>query len=326
MKIGMMSFAHMHAYSYADILMEQADAFLSAIYDDDAGRGEEAACKYGVPFYSEIDRFLSHNFDAVIICSENSKHKDMVLKAAAARKHILCEKPIATNLEDAKEMIEACEKHGVILQIAFPVRFSEPIQSFKEMIDRGEIGDILAMRTTNRGQNPGGWFIEPDVAGGGAVLDHTVHMVDIMRWYLGKEIKEIYAEIGNYFMDEQIDDAGLLTIEFENGTIASHDTSWSRFSNFPAWGDATIEIIGTKMTVKADAFGERILLHKNEDKSLEYLFAGKNMDEGLILDFIDCVKNGRKPSITGFDGLKATEAALAAYESAKTGMPVRLDN
>lgn len=324
MKIGMMSFAHMHAYSYANHLKNMRGVTIAAIFDDDVKRGEAASVKYESTYFSNMDAFLAEDVDAVIICSENNRHKEMVLRAANAKKHILCEKPIATNKEDALEMIAACERNGVILQIAFPVRFSEPIQKCKEMINSGEIGKIIAMRTTNRGQNPGGWFIDPEAAGGGAVLDHTVHMVDVMRWYLGKEIKEIYATIDNYFMDENIDDAGLLTIEFEDGTIASHDTSWSRFSNFPAWGDASIEIIGTKKTVKTDAFGEKIMLHKNDHKSLEYIFAGKDMDAGLIEDFIDCVQNNREPSITGYDGLKAMEAALAAYESAALRKPITL--
>src|SRR5690625_7873654 len=79
-------------------------------------------------------------------------------------------------------MIDVCEKENVILQIAYPVRFSQPMRELKEKIDQGDFGEILAFRTTNRGQNPGGWFIEKDKSGGGAVLDHTVHMVDIMRW------------------------------------------------------------------------------------------------------------------------------------------------
>src|SRR5690625_7408004 len=110
-----------------------------------------------------------------------------------SKKHILCEKPIATNVADAKDMIQVCEDEGVKLQIAYPVRFSGPIAELKAMIDNGELGDIVAFRTTNRGQNPGGWFVDEEQSGGGAVLDHTVHMADIMSWYLNEEVTE---EIG----------------------------------------------------------------------------------------------------------------------------------
>src|SRR5690606_16273520 len=324
MKIGMMSFAHMHAYSYADSLMKLDNVELVGIFDDDLTRGKEVAEKYQTAYYDSQDAFLALDMDAVIICSENIRHKEMVLNAAKAGKHILCEKPIATNLADAQEMIDVCEDNGVILQIAFPVRFSTPIQQLKELIDQGELGEIVAFRTTNRGQNPGGWFIEEDLSGGGAVLDHTVHMVDIMRWYLGHEITEVRAIVDSYFHGVDIDDAGLLTLEFENGVIASHDASWSRFNEYPTWGDVTIEVVGTKQTVKVDALKEHFRLFTSGQKSLSNVFYGNDMDFGLIRDFVDCVEKRREPSITGMDGLKALEVALAAYESSKKKAKVSL--
>ncbi|WP_042146683.1 Gfo/Idh/MocA family protein [Paucisalibacillus sp. EB02] len=324
MKIGMMSFAHMHAYSYADSLMKLGNIELVGIFDDDVTRGKEVANKYQTTHYESQDAFLAIDMDAVIICSENVRHKEMVLNAANAGKHILCEKPIATNLADAQDMIDVCEENGVILQIAFPVRFSAPIKRLKELIDQGELGDIIAFRTTNRGQNPGGWFIEKDQSGGGAVLDHTVHMVDIMRWYLGKEITEVGAIVDSYFHEVDIDDAGLLTLEFENGVIASHDASWSRFSEYPTWGDVTIEVVGTKQTVKVDAFKEHFRLFTSGQKSLSNVFYGNDMDFGLIQDFVNCVEKRRGPSITGYDGLKALEVALAAYESSERKAKVKL--
>ena len=324
MKIGMMSFAHMHAYSYADNLKKIAGAEIAGIFDDDLERGRSVAEQYGTKHYADQDAFLQLEMDAVIICSENNRHKEMVVNAANAKKHILCEKPIATTIEDAEEMIQVCEENGVTLQIAFPVRFSSPIARLKRMIEDGELGEILAFRSTNRGQNPGGWFIDKSLSGGGAVLDHTVHMIDIMRWYTGKEVVKVDALADSYFHDIDIDDAGLMTIVFEGGIIASHDASWSRFSKYPTWGDVTIEVIGTKQTVKVDAFKEHIRYFSDTEKSLNNLFFGNDMDLGLIRDFVDCIESGREPSITGRDGLKALEVALAAYKSNETNQSVRL--
>lgn len=324
MKIGMMSFAHMHAHSYANSLQNLPNVELVGIFDDEVERGKEVAATYGTKHYADQAEFLAQEMDAVIICSENNRHKEMVLNAAKAKKHILCEKPIATNIEDAKEMIQVCEDEEVTLQIAYPVRFSSPIQELKAMIDAGDLGEIIAFRTTNRGQNPGGWFIDEEQSGGGAVLDHTVHMADIMRWYLGEEITSVEAIVDSYFHDVEIDDAGILTFEFENGVIASHDASWSRFDEYPTWGDATIEVIGTKQTVTADAFGEYFRVFGTGSKSLEHVMYGNNMDFGLVQDFVDCIEKGRKPSITGYDGLKTLEISLAAYESSKQQKKVNL--
>lgn len=315
MKIGVMSFAHMHAYSYTESLQRLDDVEIVGIFDDDTERGNEMAKVFDLNYYNDREEFLNLDMDAVIICSENNRHKEMVIAAAKAKKHILCEKPIATNVEDAKEMIQICEENEVILQIAFPVRYSSNMMALKKSIDMGELGDIVAFRTTNRGQNPGGWFIDNSISGGGAVLDHTVHMLDIMRWLINDEVKTVTAVVDSFFHNIETDDAGLLTVTFENGVIASHDTSWSKFKQFPTWGDATIEVIGTKGTVFVDAYGDHLKTFKNDEKALQHLNFGTNMDYELIKDFVNCVKENRQPFITGYDGLKAMEVGLAAYES-----------
>ena len=122
-------------------------------------------------------------------------------------------------MEDAQAMIKACEEAQVRLQIAFPVRFSTPIMRVKAMLDEGAIGELLAVRGTNRGQMPGGWFIDKELAGGGAVLDHTVHVVDVVRWFTGKEVVSVYAEVDTLLHDVDIDDCGMLCLELEGASL-----------------------------------------------------------------------------------------------------------
>ncbi len=103
--------------------------------------------------------------------------------------HVLCEKPIATTLEDARAMIASCERAQVKLMIAYPpVRYNTPVLRVKEMVERGAVGEVLAIRGTNHGRLPGGWFVEPELSGGGAVLDHTVHVIDLIRWIFQKSL------------------------------------------------------------------------------------------------------------------------------------------
>ncbi|WP_066190634.1 Gfo/Idh/MocA family protein [Gracilibacillus timonensis] len=324
MRIGMMSFAHSHANSYANKVNQLSDTQLVAIFDDNRERGLKAAETFNVDYYDSQHDFLKAQMDAVIICSENVYHKDMVVHAANAKKHILVEKPIATTVEDATEMIEACEKNDVILQVAFPVRFNYPIQQLKGMMDDGTLGEIIAIRTTNRGKNPGGWFIDEVLSGGGAVLDHTVHMVDIIRWFTGKEVCEVYGIVDSYFHNIDIDDAGILTLELEDGVVATHDASWSKCSTYPIWGDITIEVVGTSNIVRVDALKEHYRMYEDGDKPLKHIAFGNDMNYGLIKDFVECVKQNRKPSITGYDGLKALEVALAAYQSNKYNESVKI--
>lgn len=320
MKVGIISFAHGHAYAYAEALKKMDGVELVGIADDNETRGVEASMRYNTSYYPTYEELLNQDLEAVIITSENAKHHEHVLAAAKKGKHILCEKPIATNKQDAVEMIDACKENNVFLQIAFPVRFSTPVAKAKQIIEEGELGSIVAIKGTNRGTNPGGWFVEKDKSGGGAVMDHTVHLVDIMRWYMGSDVKEVYAEVDNLISDVAIDDCGIVTMEFENNVFASIDCSWSRNKTFPTWGDVTLEIIGTKGTLTVDAFAQKTDVYSME--GAQWDFWGEDMNQDLVEDFVSNVKNGVPPTITGEDGLKAMEVALAGYESAKRKGPV----
>ncbi|MFD1848613.1 Gfo/Idh/MocA family protein [Oceanobacillus bengalensis] len=315
MKIGIISFAHMHALSYATYLLQHPEAELVGIWDAEKKRGKEMAQKFDTNFYLDLDEFLQTDVEAVIVCSENVNHKEHVIKAARYRKHILCEKPIATEVEDAKAMIEACEKSEVILQVAYPVRFVPAIQQVKQMIESGQIGEVVAVNATNHGQMPGGWFVEKELSGGGSATDHIVHIMDLLRWILKDEVKNVYAELDTRFYDIDVEDCGSVLLELESGVIASIDPSWSRPATFPTWGDVTMKIVGTEGTIAVDAYKQYSLLYNDKDGRIQQKPWADDMDEGLVNDFIDCIKTRREPFITGTDGLRTLEVVKAAYMS-----------
>lgn len=326
-KVGMISFAHMHAYSYADCLKQLPDRVeIAGIFDEDSSRGETVAKQFNSPFFANCDDLLNRDIQAVVICTENSKHKEYTLRSAQAGKQILCEKPISTNIADAQEMIEGCKKNNVELMIAFPCRFSIPVLRARQLVLEGKLGKILGLKGTNRGTMPGGWFIDKQFSGGGALLDHTVHVVDVWRWFLGKEVVSVYAEADQLFYpDIDIDDTGLLSIEFENGVFATLDTSWSRpNASFPTWGDVTLEIVGDQGSITVDAFRQRVEIYNNDAVKAQWACWTDNIDLGLIQSFIRMVENKDTAPITGYDGLKAMEVALAGYRSIEQGVPVSL--
>lgn len=324
MKVGMISFAHGHAHSYARALKALDGVILAGIADPDPERGQKCAQMYDTTYYADIHDLLATDIEAVVIASENALHHEHVIAAAQAGKHILCEKPLAVNSALAQEMIDVCADHGVILQTAFPVRFNSPVAEAKQIVASGKLGDIIGIKGTNRGTNPGGWFVKKELSGGGAVIDHTVHVVDLMRWFTGAEVTEVYAEIGHDMINNYgIDDCGIITMQFDNGMFATLDCSWSRNPSFPTWGDVTMEIIGTEGTLSVNAFGQKVNVY-NEDHGAKWHAWGDNMDFGLIEDFIDAVRHKREPSITGLDGMRAVEVAEAAYRSAQQKAPVKL--
>ncbi|HLU22510.1 MAG TPA: Gfo/Idh/MocA family oxidoreductase [Bacillaceae bacterium] len=315
MKVGIISFAHMHAHSYATHIKNRPDTELAAIWDGNEERGRQMAEQFQCNYFSNLDELLSTDIDAVIVCSENANHKEHVVKAARAKKHILCEKPIATTIEDAETMISTCKEEDVILQIAFPVRFSEAIRNAKAVIDSGAIGDVVAINSTNHGKMPGGWFIDEKLSGGGAATDHIVHVMDLIRWIVKDEVKSVYAELDTRFYDIDVEDCGIVTIELESGAIATIDPSWSRPQTFPTWGDVYLNFIGTKGNLQVDAFKQHTVHYNDSADNIQQLSFADDMDAGLVDDFITTVKNKDNPSITGEDGLRTLEVVKAAYES-----------
>ncbi|MCY0888099.1 MAG: Gfo/Idh/MocA family oxidoreductase [Alicyclobacillaceae bacterium] len=325
MRVGMVSFAHMHAYSYLHCLKQIPGVEVLGFSDDDAVRAQSVVQDYGLRYYPSTVELLDARPDCILVCSENTKHLESVLLAAQRGVDVLCEKPIATTLSDAWKMVGVAEASGIVLATAFPVRFSTPVRRAKQFLDAGQMGRLVAMRGTNHGQNPGGWFVDPALSGGGAVLDHTVHVLDLMRWFVGSEVCEVYAEVGTRFSDIPTEDCGLLTFEFASGVIAMHDPSWSRPKSNPTWGDVTLELIGTDGVLRVDAFAEHLDWYDDRSRMYRHDHYGDSTDLNLVLDFLTSVRTRRRPSATGLDGLRALEVALAAYQSARDGAPVRLD-
>lgn len=329
MKIGILSFAHLHAESYAHNLKALPNVELMGIADDDAARGEHFAHEYATRFYPSYDALLADRPDGVIVCTENARHRSPVELAAQAHVHVLCEKPLATTLGDGQAMLEACQRAGVVLMTAFPMRFSAPVLEIKNLLDAGELGRIVACSATNQGQNPKryrDWFVDKALAGGGSVFDHTVHLADILRWYLGSEVVEVYAQTNRIIhRDEvEVETGGLLMLTFADGTFASIDCSWSRPMNYPTWGGLTFDLICEKGVVNVDAFSQNLVAFSNRGGSSAWLPWGSDADRAMIAEFLAAVAEQRTPRVTGFDGFKAMEIALAAYRSTELGQPVRL--
>lgn len=323
-RVGIISFAHVHAPQYAAVLQQLGDiAEFAGISDDDAGRGREAAERFGVEFM-EMDELLGA-VDAVVVCSENSRHAAHAVPALERGVHVLCEKPIATTVEDARAMISASERSGARLGIAFPVRFHPAVRRAKAAVEAGAIGRVIAINGTNHGGNPGGWFVDPELSGGGAVMDHTVHVADVIRWMLGAEVESVYAEVGAFFGAEGIDDAGILTLELEDGSFATIDPSWSRGEGFPTWGDVTLQITGTEGVISLDAFAKSTTVYNQRAPGSEWRYTGDDMNLLMIQDFVLGVQAGVPAGASGVDGLRALEIVLAAYESGRDHEPKAIE-
>ena len=325
-RLGLFSFAQGHAWSYALYSSQLPAVSLIGVYDDDPQRGRRAADTYNIPFFEKAEGLLAEGLDGAVICSENALHAPLVLQAAGRVQGILCEKPIATTRADGQAMIKRCRETDTQLQIAFPMRFSPPLMELKRKLDTGILGEIYSAKCTNHGHMPGGWFTDPELAGGGAVIDHTVHVIDILRWLWDTEVDEVYAEVGHELLHPGlgIDDVGLLSFRLTNGVFGTLDTSWSRPESYPTWGDVKLDILGEQGIMRVDAFEQNLQVSSEHEGKMSWVNWGSSGDAGLMADFVAMVREGREASVCGEDGQRALEVALAAYESGRRAAPVRL--
>ena len=325
-RIALLGFEHVHAYGYAEVLGQLQNVKFTAFADDNPKRRRAMARRFPKPkAYGSWRRLLAEApCDAVIIASANARHYEMGVAAAKAGKHILCEKPITTTLEDARALIDTCAAHSVKLQVAFPVRYCAAIQQARDVIASSELGEILAINTTNHGTMPGGWFANKKLAGGGAIMDHTVHVVDLLRYLLGKEFTRVYAESTTKLYPIKVEDCALLMLEMAGGPFVSLDASWSRPPSYKTWGNVILEFKGTKSNLSLDCFPTTLNIYQNKTMRHTTLSGGDNFDREMIAAFVDAIINNREPDITGEDGYKALEVALAAYQAIKRRQPVSL--
>ena len=329
MKIGILSFAHHHAEAYIQNLRAIPGVELLGVADEDAGRGQRFASQYETRFFNSYEDLIAAKPDGVIVTTENSKRRPLVEMAAAAGVNVLCEKPIATTLEEARREVEACEQAGVRMMTAFPMRFSTSLLEVKTRLEAGDFGKILCFNATNQGELPTkhrAWFADKTLAGGGAIMDHTVHLVDIMRWFLHSEVSEVYAQTNHIFHagEVEVETGGLEMITFQNGVFASIDSSWSRPPYWPTWGGLAFEMVTERGAVIVDAFKQNLTVYSHALERPVWSYWGSDSNQAMVGEFVNAIRENRVPAVTGVDGYRALEVALAAYQSADTGQPVKL--
>ncbi|MFD2115511.1 Gfo/Idh/MocA family protein [Paenibacillus yanchengensis] len=323
-KVGMISFAHSHAFSYLHALLALPEVEVIGITDENEERVKAITTEHGLSYYNDYNDLLAiAELDAVVICSENVHHAEHTIASANAKKHVICEKPLGISVTEMEEMIATCEHNEVQLMTAFPCRYIPAVVKAQEAVQRGDIGEVLAIKGTNRGTMPGRWFVDPALSGGGALLDHTVHVMDLMNWITGAKVNEVYAYAATLFHEDlPTDDTGMIHVKFDNGVFGVLDTSWSRTKSFPTWGDVTMEIVGTLGAISVDSFAQKIDFFSEDSGKGHYIYWGDSMDFYMIKSFVTALIEGNAAPISGEDGLKSARVALLGYESVKKGQPV----
>jgi len=196
-------------------------------------------------------------------------------------------------------------------------------------VEEGRVGKIACCIGTNQGQNPRrhrAWFVDKQLAGGGAVMDHTVHLVDILRWYLRTEVAEVYAQTTELLPggNGEVETGGLILLTLANGLFASIDCSWSRPASYPTWGGLALELIGERGVLRVDAFRQNLIIYPERSPAIQWQPWGSDANQAMFAEFVSAIREHRSPAVTGTDGYRALEVITAAYESARSGQPIRL--
>ncbi|GAA3095242.1 Gfo/Idh/MocA family protein [Streptomyces rectiviolaceus] len=333
MKVAVLSFAHVHAAGYLRLLSRMPGVEVIGS-DPDTGsaapgelRGHAFAEEMGVAYAQTYAEAFAWGPDAVIVCSENARHRPLVELAASHGVDVLCEKPLATTVEDGEAMLAACHAAGVRLGVAFPVRFSPAYAAVKAAVASGEAGRVLTVSGANNGSMPASrrWFADPELAGGGALMDHTVHIADLLDDLFGEARPvDVYAQTNNRMYEGEVEaeTSGLVTVTYDNGSVATIDCSWSHPRSHHSWGGLELTVVGERATLEMDAFDQSVHGYsERRGQGLELPF-GADLDERMLRAFLYGPGDGGTDVADGEGGLRTLKIVTAGYASARSGVPV----
>lgn len=310
-------------------------ARLTAIVDPNEAAAEQAAKELGIDrYYTDYRQALADDrVQAVVVVTPTAYHREIVVAAALAGKHVLCEKPMAMDEHECDDMIEACDRAGVKLQLAFMRRFDESFREAKRQIEEGAIGDVVLVKSLTRGPStPQPWMYDIRKSNG-PLAEVSSHDIDALRWFAGSEVAELYAVGGNYrsthIKEEFPDfyDNVAMTVKFKDGKTGSIDGAMGVQYGY----DSRVEILGTEGVIFLGQKHERTILTATKDGKLQrpFMNSWRSLYKDAYLaedtDFIAAILEDRTPSVTGHDGKMAVKVVEAGNRSLTTGTLVRLD-
>jgi UDP-N-acetyl-2-amino-2-deoxyglucuronate dehydrogenase len=333
------------AVTHAIALDQLQEAEFVACCDSDEVRAREMAAAHNVPHvFNNVDTLLNSELvDAVLVCTPHPSHEAIVVAAARAGVHVLCEKPVSITLEATDRMIEETAKAGVQFGVIFQRRFWPAAQRIRTALDEGKLGNVTLGECSVRiHRNQEYYALDPwrgkwATEGGGVLMNQAVHSFDHFQWFMGKPV-EVYGRYATLKHGAYIDveDTVAATVVFENGALG---------------------VIQAASTFNKPDFGFRVSVHGDNgstvsvwelpesqqgvndiwtipgEESLRVMWEEEDKDKPgfplfhilQIQEFLQSVAAGRAPAITGSDARNSLELILAIYESSRTGRPVNLN-
>lgn len=333
---GVAHFAHIHN------LMRNPRAKVVAVADIDAAKAKATAEQWGIgAYYEDYRDVLAHpDVEMVDVTTWPTAHAAPVIAAAEAGKHVLCEKPIATTIEDADAMVAAAARAGIKFAMGYQPQFGRVWPAVKRLVDEGVCGRIMGMSII--GVNPSShrvpWFLKKELAGGGILMDWGIYTAYFINWLLGpvasvfasKEIFRKEVQVGETLLtDIDVEDTVAATLRFQSGAIGTWYAGWAM-----AGSHSSTSIDGSDGSILMRSGVEGIGVHTNRVEQPDYLKGWRQIpvreiplqDQhyGKLAHLIDAVLDDTPLMQTGAAGRDALELVLAIYQAAETGQPVSL--
>jgi len=312
---GGISRAHAGGYKSAE------GAEIVAVSDVRPGAAEAMAGDQGAAFYDDWRKMIScEKLDAVSICTPPSSHREIALGCVEAGLAVLCEKPLADSVPAAAEIEQAARSSGKPFMVGFKFRFHPGVERAKELLEAGELGEVVLMRTMAAGftDMSDRWFSKRAIAGGGVALDNGVHLLDTVRFVAG-DIADISARASTIAQEMEVENTAAFLFSLERGGYGTAMLSWISAT----MGDWLGELHGTKGSVFWDWASFEHRPKDGERACVEYSPEECNMFEREVAHFLDCVRTGATPRATAEDGLRVQQVIEAAYRSADDEIVVR---
>ena len=331
--------ADIHAESYARFVPEAEVVAVCSRHDE---RARAFARHHHIPqVFTDVDETIaSSNCDVVDICIPNHLHARTTIAAANAGKHVIIEKPLCLTLEEADEMIAACEANNRLLMYAEELCFAPKYERARGLVSEGAVGSVYYLRQCEKHSGPHSeWFYDLNQSGGGAVMDMGCHGFAWLRWVLrGRRALTVNAQMQSGLIHRErtrCEENAVCMVEFEGGVVGVVENSWAKLGGM----EDRIEICGTGGVIYADLFmGSSSLTYSEKGYGYAAEKAGSTQgwtftmfeeafNQGYpqeLKHFITCVRQGTPAAVTGHDGRAVLEMLYAAYHSAGIGQKVGL--
>lgn len=308
--VGAGGIGRTHLASYERV----REARIVAVTDINEEIARSAAQQVGADAFRSVEEMLEQcELDVVDICTPPVSHLEAALPAIERGLHVLCEKPLAHHPDAARKMVHAAASKGVKLMTAFCHRFHPPVVALKRLIDAGELGEVVMFRNRFAGPFKGveeRWFSDKEVAGGGVLMDTSVHSIDLFRFLVGEVARVAAVTRQTNPAIGEVEDTAIALLSTSDQRMGVVEASWVLAAGFNV-----VEVYGTEgaaMVHYWDGFKSRYKTNKMDDwQPLEEV--GPDRFVGEIQHFVDACLGRTEPQVTGYDGLRAVEVVYEAY-------------